>query len=116
METDLEAGQGLGQSTSVVRHEETSMARIGRPMLPVALDRGSLALGAAVLSVLAAGGVALARALQQHNTVSLSPALEPVESGRVTPRLSTTDPWGSSYTYSYVYEYTSVSIVMREGY
>jgi len=114
METNAETGQGLEQSKSIVRYGKTGVARTGRPALPVALDRSALALGAAVLGVLAAGGVALARALQ-HNAAPPSPALEPFKSESVTPALSTTDMLGSAYSYSCTYEYTSVSIVVREG-
>jgi len=114
MESEIETGDGLEQSKSIVRYGETGVARTGRPALPVALDRGGLALGAAVLGVLAASGVALARALR-HDAVSPSSALEPVERSRVTAGLSTADALGSSYTYGYMYEFISVSIVVREG-
>ncbi len=114
METNAEIGQGPEQSKSIVRREETGVARTGRSALPVAMDRSTLALGAAVLGVLAAGGVALARALQ-HNAAPASPAREPFKSASVTPALSTTGMPGSAYSYSYTYERTSVSIVVREG-
>ncbi len=114
METNAEIEQDLEQSKDVVRYEETPVARTGQPALPVALDRSVLALGVAVVGVLAAGGVALARALQ-HNAVSRAAALEPFKSESVTPALSTTDMLGPAYSYSCTYEYTSVRIVVREG-
>ncbi len=112
METDTEIGQGLEQSKGMVPYGETGVTRTGRPTLPMALDRGALALalGAAVLGVLAAGGVALARALQ-HDAVSPSPA--PLESDHVTPSRFTTEALGPAYAYSYTYE--RISIMVREG-
>jgi len=90
------------------------VARTGQRALPVVLDRNALALGAAIVGLLAAGGVALARALQ-HNAMSASPAREPFKSASVTPARSTTDMVGSVYSYSCTYEYTSIRIVVREG-
>ncbi len=114
METNAEIEQDMEQSKSIVRREETGVARTDRPALPVALDRSGLALGAAIAGLLAACGVALARALQ-HNAVSPSPAREPFKSVSVTPARSTTDMLGPAYSYSCTYEYTSVRIVVREG-